>query len=78
MLQLSDERRIAARGEIRRGQLLHRRHQCLGNEPAAEFAEVAARVGIAQAEGWADGRVGGWVNVVHEFLNAGVVFDTRG
>ena len=46
-----DERRIApARVEIRRRQLFDRRHQRLGHEPAAELAEVSARVRIAPAE----------------------------
>ena len=46
-VELRLERRIVARGEVGALELLDRLDQRLGDEAAAELAEVAARVRIA-------------------------------
>ena len=49
-IELVAERRIGARSQIPRGELLNRSHERLGHEAAAVDAEVAARIGIAAPE----------------------------
>ena len=50
MPQLGDELRILPRLEVRGLEFLDRRHQRLGHEAPAEFAEVPAPIGIAPPE----------------------------
>src|SRR4029450_6319292 len=54
ILKLSREGVVSACREIRTLELLHRRHERFGDEPAAIGAVVAARVGIALSEGRAN------------------------